>query len=118
METSTRRPRTRLLHSVRDDIACQESSTEGDGGPLAFQLVEEQEVELEGGPHNGGMAQAKLDQGEVAIGSPRGPLYRRTDRQTTDGKPIFAYAPARTALNKLRIDRSRRTRWPGGPDVP
>jgi hypothetical protein len=71
-------------------------------------VVDEQEVELEGGPHNGGMAQAKLDQGEVAIGSPRGPLYRRTDRKTTDGKPIFAYAPARTALNKFRIDRSRR----------
>ena len=98
-------------------MTSEESSTKGTVTVSLISMVDEQEVELEGGPHNGGMAQAKLDQGEVAIGSPHGPLYRRTARKPTDGKPIFAYAPARTALNKFRIDRSRRSRWPGGPGV-
>jgi hypothetical protein len=56
-------------------------------------MANQEQVALEGGPHNGGTAQAKPDQHEITIGSPSGPHYQRTDRQTKEGKPIFTYVP-------------------------
>lgn len=78
-------------------------------------MTETESAILRGGPHEGATTQVRVNQREVTMGSPTGPLYVRTSETDDDGVVVFRYSRPRTRLKNVGLAQILRGRWPGGP---